>query len=120
MTSVASSWEEDEEDDRLCCAFWWDRGELVLFALQVERSILGAGKQRCDGALNGPCTIHLHGATGTGAGTLLIVGGDDGLQILALPPLLASVTIGSIVGGSRDLLSFVDGGLFHVISIHGI
>ncbi len=65
-----------------------------------------------------PGTVHLEGAVGTGAGTLLVVGGDDGLQILTLPPLLSGGTIGRIICGSRDLLCFVDGGLFYVISIH--
>lgn len=56
----------------------------------------------------------------TAVGSLLILGGNDGFQILTLPPLLSPVAIGSIVGSSRNLLSFVDGCLFHVISIHGL
>lgn len=65
-----------------------------------------------------PRTIHLHRAAGAGTGTLLILGSDYRLQILTLPPLFAAITIGSIVRGTRDLFSFVDGGLFYVISIH--
>ena len=57
---------------------------------------------------------------GAAVGTLLIFGGNDGFKILTLPSLLPPVAIGSIVGRSRNLLSFVDGGLFYVIAIHGM
>ena len=45
----------------------------------------------------------------------LSFGRDDGLQILALPPLFASVAIRRSV---RGLLDLIDGGLFDVRSIH--
>ena len=51
------------------------------------------------------------GGAGRGIGAL---GGDDGLEVLALPPLLAAVA----VGGLGDLLGLVDGRLFDVGAIH--
>jgi hypothetical protein len=44
----------------------------------------------------------------------LLLRGDDGLQVLALPPLLAAVA----VRGLRDLFGLVDGGLLDVGAIH--
>jgi branched-subunit amino acid ABC-type transport system permease component len=46
---------------------------------------------------------------------LLILGGDDGLQVTTLSPLLAAVAI----GGIGDLLRSVDGGLLDGIAVHG-
>lgn len=45
---------------------------------------------------------------------LLLLGGDDGFQVLTLPPLLAPIP----VRGLRNLLRLVDGGLFDVGAIH--
>jgi hypothetical protein len=56
---------------------------------------------------------------GAQVGALLTFGGDDGLQVLAFPPLLSGVPIGCIICRTGDLLGFVYGGLFDVISIHG-
>ena len=62
--------------------------------------------------------IHLRDAVRAAVVALRIFGRDNGLQILSLPPLLPSVTIGSIICRSRDLFGFVYSGLFDVISIH--
>lgn len=48
-------------------------------------------------------------------GAALILRRDDGLEVLALPSLLAAVA----VCGVGDLLGLVDGRLFHVGAIHG-
>jgi hypothetical protein len=45
---------------------------------------------------------------------LLLLCGDDGLQVLALPPLLAAVAVGCL----RDLLRLVDGRLLDIGAIH--
>jgi hypothetical protein len=60
----------------------------------------------------------LEAARRRGRGVLagLLLGGDDGLQVLPLPPLLAAVA----VRGLRDLLGLVDGGLLDVGAIHGV
>lgn len=44
----------------------------------------------------------------------LLLGGDDGLQVLALPALLAAGAVRSL----RDLLGLVDGRLLDVGAIH--
>ena len=62
--------------------------------------------------------VHLRDAVRAAVIALRIFGRDNGLQILSLPPLLPSVTIGSIICRSRDLFGFVYSGLFDVISIH--
>ena len=64
--------------------------------------------------------VHLCSTIGTADDTLLILCGDDRLQILALPPLLSAIPIGGVVGGGRDLFSFVDGGLLDLIPIHDL
>ena len=55
------------------------------------------------------------GSGGRGFAVALLLGGDDRLQVGALPALLA----GAAVGGLRDLLGLVDGRLFNVGAIHG-
>lgn len=45
----------------------------------------------------------------------LLLRGNNGLQVLALPPLLASISVRRL----RDLLRLVDGRLFDVGAIHG-
>ena len=65
-----------------------------------------------------PSPVHLRDAVRTAVGALRIFGGNNGLQVLSLPPLLSSATIGSIIRRSRDLFGFVYSGLFYVISIH--
>lgn len=65
--------------------------------------------------------IHVGRVVGTAVGTLLVLRGDDGLQVLTLPPLLPSgVTIGCIIRRCRDLLGFAYGCLLDVISVHDI
>jgi len=54
-------------------------------------------------------------ASGRGVLVALVLRGDDGLEVLALPSLLAAVAVGSL----RDLLGLVDGRLLHVGAIHG-
>lgn len=44
----------------------------------------------------------------------LLLRGDDGLQVLPLPPLLAAVAVRCL----RDLLRLVDGGLLDIGAIH--
>jgi hypothetical protein len=44
----------------------------------------------------------------------LLLRGNNGLQVLALPPLFAAVPVGSL----RDLLRLVDGRLFYVGAVH--
>jgi len=65
--------------------------------------------------------VHIDGVVRTTVGTLLVLGGDDGLQVLTLPSLLPSgVAICCIICRCRDLLGFVYGCLLYVISIHDI
>lgn len=65
-----------------------------------------------------PNTVHLDRAAWTCVGALLTFGCNYGLQILAFPPLLPSVTVGCIICRGCDLFCFVYGGLFNVTSIH--
>jgi hypothetical protein len=46
------------------------------------------------------------------------VGGDDGLEIVALPPFLLTVAIRGERGGGRNLLGLVDGGFLEVRAVH--
>lgn len=58
------------------------------------------------------------GAGGGGGGVLRLlgVGGDDGLEVLALSSFLAAVA----VRGLRDLLRLVDGSLLDVGAVHHV
>lgn len=70
-----------------------------------------------DGACRGRDVLVVKGGRGGGRGVLaaLLLRGDDGLQVLALPPLLAAAAVRRL----RDLLRLVDGGLLDVGAIHG-
>lgn len=60
-----------------------------------------------------PVLVAVVGAGGTLV-LLLLLGGDDGLEVGALPALLASVAI----GGLCNLLGLVDGGLLDIGAVH--
>lgn len=77
-----------------------------------HRGVLRGG----GGAVGRADVLVLEGRGRRGRGILagLLLRGDDGLQVLALPSLLAAVAVGSL----RDLLRLVDGGLLDVGAIH--
>jgi hypothetical protein len=89
-------------------------------ALQAHAA--GAGARSARGSIcaagGWADVLVLEAARRRGRGVLagLLLRGDDGLQVLPLPPLLAAVA----VRGLRDLLGLVDGGLLDVGAIHGV
>jgi len=61
-----------------------------------------------------PDVVAVGRAGWTGLLAFAVFGGYDGLQILAFAAFLASIAV--LRGSLRDLLRFVDGGLFDICS----
>lgn len=88
---------------------WKRRG---LICRRLKPLIGGEGKMRSSKRVHSPVHVTTR-RVGTGIATLLALGGDDRFQILALPPLLLSISVGSRRSAS-DLLCFVDGSFLNV------
>lgn len=48
----------------------------------------------------------------------VVLGGDDGFEVIAFPSLLLTVAVCGESGSGRNLLRLIDGGLFQIGAVH--